>query len=318
MTTFATGSLAPRQDLQVAVMEGQIEEKFIATEVFPPLPVQLPEGVYGQIPIESLRQDVDVKRGADGTYNQLTVEYESGSFECTEYGLEMRADSVKARRFATWFDYEASLARICTMAVLRAQEARVVALLHDTTNFTGASNYLDVSTVWSNSAADIIGDIATGRQAIFDKTGGSISPDNLFLAVGEKGHDWISKNDDVREQVKYVERRGAEIPLSELAGALNVGVVIKGTACKNSADKGQAYSNSRIWSDSYAFLGVRNTGFDPDLPAIGRTLYWEEEGGLLTTESYSRDDNRSEMVRTRQFVQNFRTSTLFGFLFKID
>jgi hypothetical protein len=97
---------------------------------------------------------------------------------------------------------------------------------------------------------------------------------------------------------------GAKVNATTLAQAFadeGISQVLVGRARYNSAKKGQAYSATNVWGNTYVWVGSSSAG-NAALQdgGAGFTLVWNEEGGLFVSESYRDEKRRSWMVRVRQ------------------
>jgi len=80
---------------------------------------------------------------------------------------------------------------------------------------------------------------------------------------------------------------------------------------KNSAKKGATYSATAIWGNTYIWVGLVQGG-DPMSGGAGRTVTWNQDGGLFTTESYRDEARRSDVMRVRQNVDEKVVDTTAG------
>jgi hypothetical protein len=88
----------------------------------------------------------------------------------------------------------------------------------------------------------------------------------------------------------------------EVAQAVGVDQVLVGRAPKNSAKKGQSYSGSFIWGDSYIALGYV-AGGEFAAGGFGRSILWGADSPVpFVAETYRDEARRSNVLRVRQHV----------------
>lgn len=313
MPTASSSNAIPRGDIYAAIMENDpAANVYIATELFRPFSVTEIAGAIGVIPAESMLSRQNTARSPQSGYNRSTWELEDIAFRCKENGHEELKDDSQAKQYRNYFDFETVLGKRGLHIVLREQEFRVRDLCHDTGTFTGATNTLDITNEWDDSAnADPKGDIATGMKAIRDKCGLTA---NVLQIAWSSWWD-LSHCDQILETLKYTEKPKGLLPTEALAAALGVERIVVPNLVYNSADKGQAKSISDIWTNEYAFLCVAAEDDDIQQPCVGRTLSFEEDGGLMTIEDYRSEEVRSDVIRARQCTQEKRFFTECGFLY---
>lgn len=314
MPTSATTVLTPRADLLASVEKATLDFNPIGLQIMPPTPVPLNRGKYGIIPVAAMLDKPVVIRQRKSGSARSTWDYTDASYATKGYSFEEITDDGDRARYATMFDYERVLAGRCRSIILRNQEFRIATAVQSTSTFTGANGTLAVVNKWSNAAnADPIGDVNRGKIAIRAKCG--MTPNVLQIA-------WrtvldLSLCDQLRETVKYTSRVPGVSPLQALADALGVAkIVTPGDGnVYNSANEGATATVAEIWDATKAGLYVVASGPDMAAPSVGRTFYWEPDGGLMTVEQYRDETVRSDVYRVIQSVDENLISSDFGFVF---
>lgn len=314
MPTSASTVLTPRQDLLASVQKASLDFTPIGYELFPPTEVPLNRGKYGIISTAALLSKPAIKRTRKSGFARSDWDYSDASYECVGYGHEELTDDGDRARYSSMFNYEQVLAGRGTSIVKRNQEYRIAAAVQSTSTFTGATNTLAVANKWSSAAnADPIGDVNRGKIQIRAKCG--MNPNVLQIS-------WrtlldLSLCDQLREVWKYTDSPGGVVALSALAAALGVEkVVVPGNGnVYNSAKEGATVVVSEIWDATKATLAVVANSADMSAPCLGRTFYWQPEGGLLSVEQYRDDKVRSDVYRVLQSCDENLISADFGFLF---
>lgn len=304
--TASTSTAIPRQDLAGSIMATKQVWSPIALQIFVPFRVGNKAGGFGKVPLAALLHRASVARAASGAYNRSTWKFEDDSYACKEYGHEEIKDDSERKLYQSVLDYETVLANRGRGILVREQEARVQAIVHSSANFPLSGNTgKTVSNAWSDRAnATPITDCADARAGVRARYG--FDPD--VIQIGKDRWDALWQNAQIRDNSKYVMQ--IEAPSADDAAAkahmarmLGFRELLVGDMPYNSADEGQTASVSNIWIANRAFIFRRAETMDLADPCIGRTMYWEEDGGLMYAEEYRAEDRRSDVVRVRQHLQ---------------
>jgi hypothetical protein len=88
----------------------------------------------------------------------------------------------------------------------------------------------------------------------------------------------------------------------DIARALGVDYLYVAKAAKNANQKGQSFSGSFIWGNTYIAV-CQVQGGEYTAGGVGRTIQWTKDTtGLFTPETYRSDERRSNILRVRQNV----------------
>lgn len=289
-----------RPDLGVLAYEYLIDAAargFIGMSVMPLFEVPEKSSDYPVIPIESLVTDQDTKRTARGGYARGDWKFETGTYDCEEYGWEEPVDDVEAKLYQRFFDAERVSTEIAIDRILRGHEKRVASLL-----FASANSNVGVE--WSTPAtATPRANVETGRNAMRAASG--LTPNALVM--GYVPFRNVLNTAELKDAFKYtnpIEIGGEEAQRRILAQYFGVDQVLVGGGQRNTAKKGQAFSLSDIWDDEYvALVRVSDGGQRLKEPIYGRTFLWYEDAPQeVVVETYREEDIRSTIVRARQHV----------------
>lgn len=289
-----------RPDLGVLAYEYLIDAAsrgFIGMSIMPVFEVMEKTADYPKIPIESLIKDQDTKRAPNGNYQRGDWKFETGTYNCEEYGWEEPIDDVEARLYQRFFDAEQVSTEIAIDRILRGHERRVAALV-----FAGAD--ANVSIEWSTKATAVPRDnVNAGKLAMRAASG--LTPN--AMAMGEVAFVNVLNTAELKDALKYtnpIELGGREVQRRILAQYFGVDQVLVGGSQYDSAKKGQNFSLADIWDDEYvALLRVSSGGVRIKEPVYGRTFLWQEDAPQeVVIESYREEQKRANIVRARQHV----------------
>lgn len=312
-------SVLVRAELTGFLLEHPGTQNYIATEIMPVMSVPEKNGHFLKVPREAMLTLQKVARSPKGSYHRSDFAMEDDTWACKEYGHEEPMDDGEARMYRRHGQYDEVLAVRARAILLLQQEARMKTICHNTTTFTQSGNTgLAVTNEWDDNAnATPIDDVQAGKAGIRARGGPT---DNLKLQIswGTWGDLW--RCDQILQNIKYVV--GGTTPdqmdmaaRATMAQQLGVKQIIVADAYYNSAVEGETPVIADIWTGEYAFLFNAPTGADINTPCFGRTMAWDEDGGLFTAEPYREDATRGDVIRVRQHVQEKTLLTEEAFLF---
>jgi hypothetical protein len=296
------GSAIYRPDLGAAVLEF-VESAmmgYVGLKAMPLFMTGMQSASFPVIPKEALLKLENTDRSPGGAYNRGKFEYERGIYSTAEHGWEEPVDDSEralmdqeAPGMADFVAVERAMAKI-----LRGQEARIAALLFNTSNFTNH----DVTTEWDTLATCTPIDDTSAAITAFRLQCGMF-PDALILPWNN--YMSAKNSDQVVDRIKYTYPGIdiANIGPRLLAQSLGVPDVWVAGAVYDSAGEGQDASIADMWSDEYGMLVKVAAGRDVRQPCIGRTFLWTADSAQNPISEEYRDETiRSDVYRVRHNV----------------
>lgn len=324
MPSPSTSLATLRPELAGSLMEFDLAMNYagmVSNRILPVMEVQKPSGKYGKIPIEQLLQQRETLRAPGSGYNRGNFSFTELSFACEEHGAEEVVDDREADIYADYFDAELVATMRAYSAVLVNQEKRVADLLFNTSTYTGASLYTDLTTAWSaHSTATPIADVLAASKKVYDNTGLFA---NSLIINRFVWRDLIRCN----QIIDAIEASGAgqtaklrDITTDMVARALDLDMVIVADSTRNTAKEGQPAAPGQIWSSSYAMVARICTTNDIREPGLGRIFHYAGDGSNVngTVESYRDESVRGDVIRVRHDVDEVIHYTECGHLLKVD
>jgi hypothetical protein len=308
----------PRLDLGAAIEEYvQNAGDFIGTRLFPIFKTPQKAANFSAITRESLTQTPDTKRAPNGKYNRGSIGAKDVGYSCEENGFEMPLDDGERKNYAKDFDAELAVSKAAMNIVLRGQETRIAAAAINTSIFTGAALFTDVTGTnpWSDPTKDIIKTIRDGKAKI--RTNCGLLPNMLVMSYTNL--NLCLNNNAIKDAIKYTARPTEAEIINALKDFFGIPNVLIANAIKNSSKEGQAFSGSDIWSPTYVLLAVSaQDGQDPTQPSIGRTFLWANDSPEnVMVEQYRDESVRSDVFRSRQHTDEALLDKYFGHLLKV-
>lgn len=308
----------PRIEVGRALMEYMLmPSDFIGTRVLPIFNSVKKTANYPKITRESLNQAVDAKRAAGSNYNRSGIKAEDGTFACEEYGLEDALDDSQRALYASDFDAEFAIGRGVAYKLQIEQEKRIATEVFNTALFTGASLYTDNSgTPWDAAGTGVIAQVDAAKEKVRLNTGMRANS----VVMSETNFIRLKANTEIRAAIQYTARTDEETIRNAIADLFGVSQVLIAGSVKNSANSGQTFSGSDIWSDDYVMVAkLAMNGQDLMEPGLGRSFLWTEDSPEnVVAEMYRDDKVRSDILRVRQHVDEVIVDKYFGHLMKVD
>lgn len=299
---YNTSGATIRGDLNTVVEQGRAADNwFIGAKVLPEYGVAAKSGTYPRLEIAAaeLLSEGSTVRAPGGKYGEVVRGWTSDTYDCIDRGLEEAVDDTVAKDLGRYFNVEAGKARLCLRNMMLSHEVRAAAEVMNATTFGAGTNSAVAYTVANLATISFVADILAAIERVNDK--------------GNQANT-IVMSSTIMNRIKLgtlVQNflRGSlpgdatlNVTANSIAAAFadnGITQCLVGRARYNSAKKGQAYSASSVWGNTYIWVGDVKAG-DPNMGGAGRTLTWTEEGGLFVTETYRDEGRRSNMVRVRQ------------------
>jgi hypothetical protein len=299
---YTNSQATPRSDIYALMMQAPMagNELFIGDKVFPVKGEDVKRGIYMKASLgnaELLNGDAKPRANGDG-YQRVNRKYDTDTFDAQEYGLESVIDDAYAAETERFFGLEVTEAMLLERSLRISYEVRIAAALMNATTFTATA----AGTAYTEANLATISlpaDVAAAKLRLLKN--GHI-PNALVMSASV--YERISRSTLLQNQVFGVVPKSAGqylIPSdADIARALGVDQILVGRAPKNSNAKGQTYSGSFIWSDTYVAVAYI-AGGEYTAGGVGRTIQWSKDTtGLFTPETYRSDERRSDILRVRQ------------------
>lgn len=301
-STFAN----PRPDLTDAFYAFSGNEiSTVAKGLFPPSPVDTESGQIEVVTKAGFVEAVDVSRARGSAYNRIDTTLSKIDYVTHDYGVE---EGIEPRQgVAIQYNQELGAVRKLRYKLDIAAEARVKALVQNTSTFTGSDLYLDTAAVWTTAGTDIIGDVLFAAEKVRANSG--VKADTLV--VSEALLVSILKNTGVRNCFPNTAVLGRAALEAALPAVFGLSKLMVSGAVNGSGD---------IFDDGYAFVcKTASAGDGIEMPCLGRTLFYSPDGAAdVIIENYAEPQTRSIVYRARNFQTEKIFDTAFGFLLKVD
>lgn len=317
---FNTVDSVPRQDVSTALMEAVGQEKqFIAQMLMPIYPSATEVGRYprfrkqaaellrgGRNPNSDGTFNSSTRRGATGTYNEVTRKFEWDSYQTWEFGLEERVDDVIRRRMTNFFDADMITAKLLMNELMMDYEMEVAAKLNTTTNTDSSEGLVATATTagdWTNANV-LTFDAPQDINACVERlTLLGTNPDECDIVLSLKAFNILRRSKLMQTYVYgflNVTQGGSQIQPDMIAQAFGLRSCIIAKKSVDVAVKGKTPNLVPVWGNTNCLI-IKTGDGDFMNGGVGRTIVWDADspGGLFTSEQYRDEKRRGDMLRVR-------------------
>jgi hypothetical protein len=311
----ATSYAVVRDDLGEAVREANLSaEGCIATQI---LPVRKTKKKAAAIPVisrENMKRS-DAKHANGAAFNRANGAVTDVEYSCKDYGLEGQLTDTDRENYGNDFDAEIETTAIIENKIAMEREIRVAAKIFNTTTWTGAALYTDVSAApWDAAGSDVIGHVGAAKNKV--RTGTGYKANSLI--IGAVTLQNILNNTAIKARFVGVDVVTEAILRANMAAIFGLKNLIVGEKVYDSAAENQDFVGADIWSDDYAMICKINEGSTIS-GGIGRTILWELiTADLATVDMYREEQTKSDIIRVNEFTDEKIFDAAFGHLLKVD
>lgn len=266
----------PLTNISVAMLQAQAH--FVASQVFPNVPVTKQSDRYWTIPRGHFNRDEMKIRALAAESEGVIYEVDSTpTYYCPVYALHHDVPDQTRSNADSVLDLDRQATELLVLKALLKRE-KVFAANYLTgsvwgSTITGVSGTPTTNQVkqWNDDNADPIGDVLTYKTSVLEKTG--FEPNTLV--VGQAVHDKLVRHPDIMEITKYggTPQNPAVVTPQALASIFGVERYLVMKAIENTSGQGIA--------DSHSFIGGKKallvySAPNPGLlvPTGGYTFSW--------------------------------------------
>jgi len=310
-TTYA----APRADLGEAIRECNLSgEGFIATQVLPIREVTKEAATMSVLTRENLKRK-DTKHANGSTYNRVNMITEDKAYACVGYGLEAVLTDKDRANYASDLDAELELTDVINNNLLIELEARVAALVFNTSTWTGAALTTDYSGApWDIVSSDAVSQINVAKEKVRANTG--YKADTLIISEVQLCN--LLANDDIVSRFPGAAIITEDMLRAGLASIFGLKNLLVGGKVYDSAKEGQDFVGADIWSDDYAMV-CRLCQGSVTSGGLGRIPLWTPlTPDISTVEQYRDETVKGDVFRVEHNVDELIFDPYFGHLLTVD
>lgn len=251
----------------------QTEDRFVASRVFPGVPVDKDSGTFYVFTKKYFFTDEMQHRAPGDVYATSGFGVGTDTYKTLQWALAKPiADEERANSQVPMDLEEATVQWLAQKSLIRKERAFaadfMVTGVWDTTN-TSATDWDDYS------AGDPVANIQTAQQTINSSTG--MFPN--VLVVGLVVAHALENHPDILDRIKYTQAATAGSARNALAAVFDLEEILVAKANYNSANESSAMTGAAIIDDD-ALLVYRAPRPGIFVPSCGYTFNWAPGGGM--------------------------------------
>ena len=288
---FSTNRYQGVDPVLTNVAIGYQNDRYIAEELFPSIPVKLQSGKHFIYDQGRFRLN-QTKRSSGANSQEVQLKLTTGlPYYCEDHSLKQFVSDEDVDNSQTPTDPFTDATENVMDMHLVARESEVASIVTSTANLT-QNTTLSGTSQWSDySNSDPFSDIETGKQTVH----AAIHQTPNILVMGKQAWDKLKLHPALIERIKYTGK--GPLTTDMVASLFEVDRILVGGAAKNTAKEGQTDSTSYIWGKD-AVLLYKPTRVAPKMIALGMTYVWQ--GKTLQTERLrgaDEEDRKGTYVR---------------------
>jgi hypothetical protein len=300
-----------RPELSAVVEDAAFADAyFIGLKVFPAYNSAKKTGEF--MKITQAASEVQKKNVTDraqkSPYGKVDRSYEKDNFACQDRGLEEDLDDAVTAELVDFFSTEQVTSKLLLRSIMLDHEARVAAAVFNTGNFAAtaaAVAYTEANLATINFALDIQNAVKRVK-----KRGEAVNT----MVLNRDVFDRVRRSTLLSSFLFGPLGGGQQITEEMLGKSFGISTVLVADATVDSSKKGQTAAADYIWPSTYVWVGNVQGG-DFAAGGAGRTITWTgDASSLFVTETYRKEDIRSDCVRVRQHTAEKVISTPSGTL----
>lgn len=286
-----------RPELSSVVEEAAFADKyFIGLKVFPVYNSERDTGEYYKITrsASELQKKNVTTRAAKSPYGQVDRTFEKSSFACVDRGIEELLDDAVTAKLQNFFSTEQVTSKLLLRSIMLDHETRVAAEVFNTANFDSTNSavaYTEANIATINFARDVQDAVKLVRKR---------GEDVNSMVLNRDVWDRVRRSTLLASFFFGPQGGGKDITTAMVSEAFGIANILIADATIDNSKKGQTAASDYIWSNTYAWIGNIQGG-DFAAGGAGRTIVWTgDTSSVFVTETYRREDVRSDVIRVRQ------------------
>jgi len=310
---YLNATAEPRPELSTFVEDAAFADNyFIGLKVFPAYNAPTKTGEF--MKITQAASEVQKKnvttRAAKAPYGKVDRTYEKDNYACTDRGLEEDLDDSVTAQLSNFFSTEQVTSKLLLRSIMLDHEARVADAVFNEGNFDKVDATIAL-TVANIATIDIATDIQNAVKRV-KKRGEAVNT----MVLNRDVFDRVRQSTKLAAFLFGPLGGGQQITEEMLGKAFGIPSVLIADATLDSSKKGQTAAADYIWSTSYIWIGNVQGG-DFSAGGAGRTIVWTgDASSLFVTETYRKEEVRSDCIRVRQHTAEKVISAPSGTLIK--
>lgn len=326
MPVYSNATARPRQELGAIVREGEgINKLNIHRKILPPLPVNkrnvhLVKAKVANTQLARILDDYFLT-APGANVERMTATLNDDSFSVLIRKREIQIPDEIEMDYSDYLSLEGLFAQQGVESVELTTEYLTALAIQNATTFGAGTNSIAAYTAANIATIDFVGDVTAATERGFDKA-------EMYNTVilSRQVYNRIRQATLLKNYVVSQLGKGYEVNESNLQLAfadLGITKVLIGTSIYNSAADGATPVMSRVWGNTYAWVGNTDdsvTGNDDTgistIKGVGANVYWDQytpQDGY-GVDTYREEKTESNIVRAKSskapYIANANKGTL--------
>jgi len=326
MPAYTNATARPRQELASIIQEGQgLNDLNIHSQILPPLPVNkrtvhLVKAKIANMQIARIL-DSNLVTAPGANIERMNMTLDDDSFTVAIRKREVQIPDEVEMDYADYLSIESVAAQQASESVELTTEYLTAASIMSTTNFGAGTNSIAAYTTANLATIDFFNDVYAAINRGLDvgeRLNTIVLSRNVFNRVRQST---LLKNFVVSQLGKGYEVNSSNLQLA--FADLGITKVLIGSSVYNSAADGATQVMSRIWGDTYVWVGrtadtsaTATVNSIATIQGVGVNAFWENytpEGGY-GVDTYREEKTESNIVRAKTskapYIANPNAGTL--------
>lgn len=286
----------------------QSADRFVASRVFPAVPVGSDSGTYPKLTKKYWFTDGLLPRAPGDPFARMEYGVESGTYKTLQYaGDHAIADEVRANSQIPMELERVGVELLGQKSMLRKEIQWAADFMKTTvwgTDNTSATDWDDYN------SGDPVGDLLLASETISNNTG--YSPNTLV--VGHIVHRALMNHPDILDRIKYVMAAGQDNIQRALLGVLGIDNYLVARGTYANINESAAFAATPIIDDDALLCYVNPSAGLFDATA-GKTFVWGPGGGEGTIYRYRENSRHADVLQHKEQWDQAVTASDLGYFF---
>ena len=287
----------------------QADDRFVASRVFPPVPVDKDSGTYYIVTKKHFFRDELEERAPGTDFARIDFAVSTDTYVTLQWAAdEAIPDEVRANSQVP-MDLEQIGVKLLAQRSLIRKEVAFSADFMVTGKW--ANEDANSATDWDDfSAGDPVANILTAGMTISNASG--VQPNTM--ALGLIVHNALVNHPDILDRLKYVQVAGIGAVEAALASVFNMANYWVAKATYSDTNEAASFSASAIIDDDCLLASV-DPGAGIFGATAGKTFAWAPGGGMGSEYSYRDEGRHADVIQHKEQWDQKITATDLGYLF---
>lgn len=286
----------------------QDDNRFVASRVFPPVPVSTDSGTYYIASKKYWFHDDLARRAPGSPFAQVNYGLETTTYKTQQWAASWAlADEVRANNLAPMDLEQAAVRKLAQSSLIRKEVGFATDFM--VTGVWGTDN--TTATNWSDfSAGDPVKDFLLASRTISNNTGQMANT----MVMGFIVYDALVNHPDIVDRMKHVQVASMGALDAVLASVFGVDRFLVARASYSNTNEAAAFSATAIIDDDCLVCHVNPSAGILDVTA-GKTFVWGPGGGIGSLYRYRSQAQHTDLIQHKEQWDQKAVATDLGYFF---